>query len=714
MSGSQAGGHYDAERLYSLLPAIYRVRDAEQGYPLRDLVALLAREADLLDADQRQLYADAFIETCAEWAVPYLGDLLGVRPLPALPASRFSRRAEVANTLHYRRGKGTARVLEALAADVTGWPAAVAVEHFERLATTQYLNHLRPANRALVDLGDAAALERLGGPFETASHTLEARRAVPRRGRYNIPEVALHLWRLDAEPLILGVARPHGGTGRQFTVSPLGHDLPLFVRPAPLTSREARTREHDVPQPLRRRVLHGDLSQPLESAMPRFYGRDHSVAIFDRVIDGEWQEVDRDRVVAANLADWDRPVPAGRVALDPVTGRIVFDEGALPPGGLPPDGPRVLFHRGTVDDLGGGTYDRSATFTEIAGQQTFTVTFDPEGDALGDALGDAIDDALAALAGAARAAVVVIEDSATHSLDLGGAVVVPAGRRLEIRAADGQRPLLLLGRDLEIDGGEDSAFELSGVVVAGADATVGAVRVEGAVERVVVQHTTLVPGRGYDESGAPLAPGADSLVVASDTATVHIAHSIVGTVRSDRGAELTIEDSVLDALDRTRPAYLGLEDGDSSTGGTLTLRRATVVGTLAARAMPMGENVIFLGIVTIEHRQTGCVRYSFVRPGSRVPRRHRCQPVVPAGSTASEAARITARVEPCFTSLDPRHPAYAQLEWRGPRAIARGADDASEMGVFNRLRQPQREDGLRMRLDEYLPVELEAGIFYTG
>ena len=31
--------------LYGLLPAIYRVRDAEEGYPLRELLAVIAEQA---------------------------------------------------------------------------------------------------------------------------------------------------------------------------------------------------------------------------------------------------------------------------------------------------------------------------------------------------------------------------------------------------------------------------------------------------------------------------------------------------------------------------------------------------------------------------------------------------------------------------------------------------------------------------------------------
>ena len=44
-----------------------------------------------------------------------------------------------------------------------------------------------------------------------------------------------------------------------------------------------------------------------------------------------------------------------------------------------------------------------------------------------------------------------------------------------------------------------------------------------------------------------------------------------------------------------------------------------------------------------------------------------------------------------------------------PRQIRAGAEDGSEMGAFSMLKQPQRESNLAIRLDEYLPVGLEAG-----
>ncbi|MCB1036991.1 MAG: hypothetical protein KDD47_24400, partial [Acidobacteria bacterium] len=57
------------ERLYQLLPALYRERDAEAGFPLRDFVEVLAREARIVEENIEDLYEGWFIETCAEWKV---------------------------------------------------------------------------------------------------------------------------------------------------------------------------------------------------------------------------------------------------------------------------------------------------------------------------------------------------------------------------------------------------------------------------------------------------------------------------------------------------------------------------------------------------------------------------------------------------------------------------------------------------------------------
>ena len=56
----------EADKLYQLLPAIYRIRDAEQNGALRALCEVLAEDIAALRENLDQLYDDQFIETCAD------------------------------------------------------------------------------------------------------------------------------------------------------------------------------------------------------------------------------------------------------------------------------------------------------------------------------------------------------------------------------------------------------------------------------------------------------------------------------------------------------------------------------------------------------------------------------------------------------------------------------------------------------------------------
>ncbi len=102
----------DMDRLYDLLPVIYRQKDAEKGYPLRALLQVIAEQVNLVEGDIDQLYENWFIETCQDWVVPYIGDLVGYRPVhesgepgPASTARERQHnkilipRSEVANTV---------------------------------------------------------------------------------------------------------------------------------------------------------------------------------------------------------------------------------------------------------------------------------------------------------------------------------------------------------------------------------------------------------------------------------------------------------------------------------------------------------------------------------------------------------------------------------------------------------------------------------------
>jgi hypothetical protein len=94
---------YYSEKIWEMIPSIYRHEDglAENKAVLRSIVEIIATQAAILRRSQDRLWDDQFIELSDDWAVPYIGDLLGTRLLTA--QLKRARRIDVAKTIYYRR-----------------------------------------------------------------------------------------------------------------------------------------------------------------------------------------------------------------------------------------------------------------------------------------------------------------------------------------------------------------------------------------------------------------------------------------------------------------------------------------------------------------------------------------------------------------------------------------------------------------------------------
>ncbi len=312
----------DRRTLFELLPAVHRIRDAALAQaaglargPQEELLALFADEIGAVEENLEQLYDDLFIETCADWVTPYIGDLIGYRTLHGVVPRVASPRAEVAHTIALRRRKGTALVLEQLARDVTGWHAR-AVEFFELLATTQYMNHTRLHSLRCPDLRDKEALQWIGSAFETASRSVDVRRIESGRGRHNIPNVGVFLWRIGSysrrETPAVRV-----GSGR-YRVSPLNHDVPLYNHPEAEDDIVHQAEPFNVPVVMTR--LH------LSEHLARHYGKrpaagqpiDNPTPSLELFVGGS--AIDRDLIDVCNLSD-DGAAWAHVAARRPLRGR---------------------------------------------------------------------------------------------------------------------------------------------------------------------------------------------------------------------------------------------------------------------------------------------------------------------------------------------------------------------------------------------------------
>jgi len=238
-------------------------------------------------------------------------------------------------------------------------------------------------------------------------------------------------------------------------------------------------------------------------------------------------------------------------------------------------------------------------------------------------------------------------------------------------------------------------------------------------------HCTVVPGPAQTPVTSPpsaLNPAPQSLLVEAADVGIELLSSITGPIGAVDGAHVSIRNSIVDAGRETNVAYADVltfsntsPPGPTEAGAPLRVINSTIIGKVSTLTMELASNTIFLARllpgdpwlapVHAERLQAGCVRFSYVPPGSRLPRLFRCQPADPADA---------ARVRPIFTSLRYGDAGYCQLSTLCAVEIRQGADDQAEMGAFHDLYQPQREANLSASLSEFLRFGLEAGIFFAS
>ena len=744
------------DRLYELLPALYRIADADQAdeleraerlkteprldqdfLQLKALLQLVTDQADALRGDTQRLWDDFFIETAQSWVVPYIGELVGNNPLHPLdltaealtaqklftdlagpdrrPSGAIPTRADVAKTIYYRRRKGTPAMLEELAHDVTGWDAHV-VEFFTLLDWNQHLEHVSLSRHGCPDLRAVDVGDRVCGPWDTTAHTVDVRQINEWDGWYNIPNVGFFLWRLNAYPLTKVKPRAiGGGTSLRCTFSPLGQNVPLFCSGERESGPSQLATEFSVETPIRAAAFFEDLKH-IVGGTPKITTYYDPSSEGSLVIFADGNAVGADEVICANLESWSATTaaPAGKFLIDVTRGRLIV------PAERSGAKIRVSYHYGFSAAMGGGEYDR-AKWLVRSEDQPIVVTGG------GAALATAI-------AGRGQHNLIEIDDDETY--ELGNPIQLAAGETLTIQAKNKRRPHVHLADGLvAVRGAKGATLTLGGILVE------GGLEITEDLAKLRLLHTTLVPGRSVEQETAT--NSGPSLVVRAKSGTtiintgleVQIAFSIVGSlVIPSQIAKLTILDSIVDGvLKEGDEPGVAIADEAQTSGPPAQIERSSIFGSSRFLKLELASETIFTGPVNVDQHEQGCLRFCYVPPLSQTPQRYRCQPTLEIQlekdqrKAAAKKSGTTPPVDwetvlqadvedwlvPSFESLRYGDPDFAQLRRTCPSQVRTGSEDGSEMGAFCVLKQPQRESNLRIRLEEYLPVGLEAGIVYV-
>jgi hypothetical protein len=570
---------YYADRLWQLLPGVYRARDSDDPAvtgPLQELLVRIGAQVAVVRRSIDRLWADQSIETSDDWVIPYIGDLLDTNLVNGLDPR--AQRLDVAKTIHYRRRKGTLAVLEEIARDVTGWDAHL-VEAFRRLSRTRHsldppvgtgplaaalptpclrtppppgaptplelLQHEgligpltgTPAG-GFADLRSLHGSDRTGTPFDEYFHTADLRRGQGAVGWYGIPKLLVFLWRLQSFAVEGGTPVPVKGCTDEYVFDPTGRKVPLFLPPLPPEADDevdswTSATEWEVPGPLtdslQQAIADPGTGQPPHAPYP-----------------------DAAEIPAFTAASSGAPLEPVTIEVWPGAGQFKV-ESAL-------GGPlNVSYQYGFPAAIGAGPYDRSLLGNPpVAGGTERPVSG-----------GSGLDTALGASNGAGT---VTIEDSLTYGTvaDV-GTTAAPIGALL-VRAGDGVRPVVRLPAPATagdppaawvFTGGDTaSTLTLDGLLVSGGD-----IVLRGAFATVRLTGCTSDPGT-LDEAGdaletsvdgRPLAPVRIWIEADPDAAAgapgaigqLSVDHCVLGPIRTRNGGaveKVTISDSIVQGI----------------------------------------------------------------------------------------------------------------------------------------------------------------------
>lgn len=529
-----AGDRYEvfyADKLWALIPAMYWEAEGVRG-PLRELVDRIGAQAAIIRRSVDRMWEDQSIETCDDWLIPYIGDLLATNVVSSLDAR--GRRLDVANTIYYRRRAGTIGILEEIAHDVTGWDTRV-VEFFRRLSRTRHgldpeigipaetddllgyadlqvaqgLVGPRTATPAggFADLRNAYGAARAQTAFDELFHTADLRAGRGMTGWHDIPHLGVFVWRLYSFGVVKAtpVACPTRGL---FTFDPTGRLLSLFAA-------SSRTKAND----------YGDnWVSPREWQLPLPIGTALYAAERDNLYSRSLQVFRRGGLN-------DDPVDAAAVTVHPELGTFAVTpefQGDL----------LVSYHHGFPSPIGAAGFDRRAPGRHLCPVPPPAKSVTGGG----------------ALPAPPAIGTLTIEDSLTY----GPAMDASGVESLTVRSANHLRPLVRLAGPWTFRAAAPPAQPrlcLEGVWVSGAD-----IVLRGAFDTVRLTCTTLDPGTSgagltppavlaSSVTGMPLRP--TRLWVEGSVRLLEVDRCVLGPIRTREGGvieELHIADSVIQGI----------------------------------------------------------------------------------------------------------------------------------------------------------------------
>ncbi|HKP41175.1 phage tail protein [Mycobacterium sp.] len=673
--------------LAMLPPALLASTEGEQTPVTLALLAALEEQWLELAADVDRILDDTFPDSAADWALPYLGQLLGLPP--------DAGRAEIGSATALRRRRGTPAALEDFAEVVTSWPSRV-TEGWQTTLWCQQLGH--PARHT------ASISLRAGEHLLVGSQLDQARRSVTPGGSFH-PAAATatvfpwHVRRFNGVQ-VCPLAKP-----RRFALHPLGIPAPLYLRPEPLQIASDAEDERPPGTPPTARAPRAPGELPLRATWRLIEALGPDAITYGAV----WH-LSADHPLAANTPD-DPPLLTLTVDGTPLPWSSIALTG-LPDAGAPnPDPQQVLVDpsRGTLSVGTGLAGTIRATFYRPLPGAVGALASTAEPD---DGAGTVI---VVDPTGAPPAAGEIVVADLTAAVDAALALPQPAARPpdtaespdVEIRLATNDRlasPGVVNGTPAANRWRIVAPTGLTPVIVGDIGFDLAATEVELAgcyIEGNLSAGTDLA---GLTLTSVTMNPAARrTLTVSPDAWTVRLiaTKSHLGAIRADLSAFfIVLTDCTIDGAGvalapcgapGAAPAPVPALAAADRFPPRLQTRGCTFAGVVAVDVIDAADCLFIDGLHTVV-TASGCLRYSHLGPHDQPqthPPAYQCLTgaLPPLGSSGVESAGDLA---PLLTS-----PSAQRAD-----PILSAASDGGEIGAYHHARRGPLAVRLAQRLPE--------------
>jgi hypothetical protein len=290
-----------------------------------------------------------------------------------------------------------------------------------------------------------------------------------------------------------------------------------------------------------------------------------------------------------------------------------------------------------------------------------------------------------------------IDDSKTYTsiADITGITA------MTLQAANERRPYIRLASNWNLTAaatGTDNDLVLDGLWLGAEAGQSVSIIINGNFKCVTIRNCTIDPGNNgvKDINNEDLLP--IEIIVNDVVQNLCIESSIVGPIHTQGTGiieTLSITNSIVQSTDPATTAIVMAE-------GKLYLERVTVFGSIDIHWLYATEAII-TGDVDTTDTQHGCFRFSAASknmPSNLLQPNRLPHPY--------ESFLFEKDSNHWFTSRQFGHPGFAQLSETAPEKLSRGAENGSEMGAFSASLNPIKMDGLRSKVEEYMPFGLIA------